>query len=324
MSFDRSIINVGNLNVGGTGKTPMIEYLVRLLQDEYRLGTLSRGYKRTTKGFVLANANSTPQEIGDEPMQYYTKFDQLIVTVDNDRLHGIEQFNKFLLKPDVILLDDAYQHRKVNAGFNILLTSFDNLYSNDWMLPAGNLREKRKGAKRAQIIIVTKCPEILGEEQQLEIKKQLKVEKDQFVFFSKIKYADEIIGKEGLIAMADLPNYEILLVTGIANTKPLVQFLEGRKIKFQHVKYGDHYEFTKKDNDNILETYSKIENEKKIILTTEKDYVRSFKGVDNFYYLPIETVFIDHQNDFDKRIKDYVEQSSKNSRVFTKKRVQKS
>ena len=184
MSFDQSIINVGNLRVGGTGKTPMIEYLVRLLLDDFRVGTLSRGYKRTTKGFVLANPQSTAEEIGDEPMQYYTKFERLIVTVDNDRVHGIGQLNKFLLKPDVILLDDAYQHRKVNAGLNILLTSFDDLYSDDLMLPAGNLRENRRGAKRAQIIIVTKCPEILGEDEQSEIKKQLKVEEDQLVFFA--------------------------------------------------------------------------------------------------------------------------------------------
>ena len=232
--------------------------------------------------------------------------------------------NKFLLKPDVILLDDAYQHRKVNAGLNILLTSFDDLYSDDMMMPTGNLREKRRGAKRAQIIIVTKCPEVMGKNQQLEIKKQLKAEKDQFVFFTKINYGEEIIGKEAKIAMADLPNYEILLVTGIANTKPLVQFLEDQKIKFQHLKYADHYEFLKKDIDKITETYSKIGGKEKLILTTEKDYIRSFKGLDNFYYLPIETEFLDDKKEFDKRIKSYVEQSSKNSRVFTKQRVQES
>ena len=313
VSFKIPTIVVGNLSVGGTGKTPQVEYLVRLLQDEYNVAILSRGYKRSTKGFKVADTMTTVSDIGDEPMQYFTKFKRVIVAVDADRVHGIEELSKLKNAPEIILLDDAFQHRKVEAGLNILLTSYGNLYVDDKMLPSGNLREKIEGADRAQIIIITKCPAELNEHQQFEITKKLKIELHQTVFFSTIKYGNEIIGRRGKLPIHELSNFEILLVTGIANTGPLTSFLKDQDLLFQHLKFADHYNFTKKDHLKINKSYSKIKAEKKLILTTEKDYVRSFTGKDNFYYLPIETEIIDHKEDFNKLIKKYVGQSSRNS-----------
>jgi len=312
-SFNIPIINVGNLSVGGTGKTPQVEYLVRLLKDQYNLAILSRGYRRNTKGFLIADRSTTAADIGDEPMQYHAKFKNIIVAVDADRVNGIQQLKKLSAKPDVILLDDAYQHRKVVAGLNILLTSYDDLYVDDKMLPSGNLREKVKGAGRAQIIVVTKCPDELSEQDQFAIAKRLNAETYQTVFFSKINYSEEIIGDDVTLPISDLTGFEVLLVTGIANTKPLTSFLEKEKINYKHKKYTDHCSFSEKDLDKIKLAYSKIKTDKKLILTTEKDYVRSFMGLDNFYYLPIETDFIDHKQDFNKLIQKYVEQGSRNS-----------
>jgi tetraacyldisaccharide 4'-kinase len=312
-SFKIPTIVVGNLSVGGTGKTPMVEYLVRLLQDKYKIAILSRGYKRSTKGFKIADLTSTPQDIGDEPMQYYTKFKEVIVAVDSDRVNGIEQITKFFLKPDVILLDDAFQHRKVAAGLNVLLTSYNNLYVDDTLLPSGNLRENKKGASRAQIIVVTKCPDALDKKEQFAITKKLNVQVHQTVFFSKIKYHNYIIGNKDNIATSILSKYHVLLVTGIAVTTPLLEFLKVNNISFEHLHYADHYDFSNKEKVKIKNEYEKIKEDKKLILTTEKDYIRSFMGIDNVYYLPIETEFIDHQHDFNKLIKKYVEQSSGNS-----------
>ena len=316
-TFNIPTIVVGNLSVGGTGKTPQIEYLVRLLQQDYKVAILSRGYKRSTSGFVLADSSSTVLDIGDEPMQYYKKFSNIIVAVDADRVHGITTLSKLPKAPDVILLDDAYQHRKVEAGLNILITSYGNLYVDDTMLPTGNLREKIEGAERAQIIIVSKCPEKLSEEQQFEITKKLKVELHQTVFFSTIKYSDIIVGKKDKLPIEKLKKTKNILVTGIANTETLTTFLDEINVKYHHIKYTDHHHFTEKDFQKISEEFSKITSEKDeasgLILTTEKDYVRSFTEKDNFYYLSIETEFIDHKEDFNKLIKKYVEQSSRDS-----------
>lgn len=312
-SFDIPIIVVGNLSVGGTGKSPQIEYLVRLLQNDYKIAVLSRGYKRKTKGFIIANENSTVKQIGDEPMQFFRKFKNIIVAVDADRVNGINQLKILPNKPDIILLDDAYQHRKVEAGYNILLTPYHKLYIDDTMLPAGDLREKVSGANRAQVIIVTKCPGYLTEEEQFKIADKLQPEMHQTVFFSKIAYAETIKGLKK-IKIDELHAYKVLLVTGIAKTKPLSEFLNTEKIDFQHLKYSDHHDFTRKDLAKIQNTFNQIKSDKKLILTTEKDYVRAFDSTyKNIYFLPIETTFLEHQNDFNTLIKNYVEQSSRNS-----------
>ena len=229
--FRTPTIVVGNLNMGGTGKTPQIEYLIRLLKNDYKLAVLSRGYKRKSKGFIIAHDSMTSEIIGDEPYQYFLKFPTIIVSVDVDRRNGIQQLKQLESPPEIILLDDAFQHRKVEGGFSILLTSYQNLYVDDVMLPTGNLREKVSGAERAQVIIVTKCPTDLNEEAQFEIAKKLQPTLYQTVFFTGIEYDNELKGSS-TINITDLADSEVLLVTGIANPNPLKTYLKSQNITF--------------------------------------------------------------------------------------------
>ncbi len=313
-SFSLPTIVVGNLNVGGTGKSPQIEYLIRLLKGTYKTAVLSRGYKRKTKEFLIADKNSTAVQVGDEPLQFYKKFDGIIVAVDSNRVNGINQLNMLDSKPEVILLDDAFQHRQVRPGFVILLTSYGSLYVDDTVLPAGNLREKKEGSKRAQVIIVTKCPESLSETEQFEISKKLKPELDQTIFFTKIKYHEEVVNGENKIKVDVLKKYKVLLVTGIANPKPLIKFLKDKRIDFTHIKFPDHHNFSEKDLKKIEEDFAAVKSDKKIVLTTEKDFVRNFSEKDkNVYHLPIQTEFLDNEKDFNKIILNYVQENTGNS-----------
>ena len=313
-SFELPIIAVGNLNMGGTGKTPMIEYLIRLLIKDYRTAVLSRGYKRTSKGFQQANSKSTFEDLGDEPLQYHKKFDSLIVAVDADRVNGINHLLKTDPPPEVILLDDAFQHRRVAPGYTILLTSYDKLYIDDNVLPAGDLRENKMGAKRAQVIIVTKCPQELTENEQFEIAKKLKPELNQTVFFTTINYSNEIFSKSESISVQELKNYPILLVTGIAKTEPLTNFLAKNDISFEHLKFADHHNFSERDIQTINKRFDDINSKKKLILTTEKDFMRMFDyASQHMFYLPIQTEFIVNGKDFDNLILNYVRQYSRNS-----------
>ena len=323
-AFDKGVLNttsftiptivVGNLNVGGTGKSPQIEYLIRLLKGTYKIAVLSRGYKRKTKEFQIANKNSTAEQIGDEPLQFYKKFDDITVAVDTNRVNGISQLSLLSPKPDIVLLDDAFQHRQVQPGFVILLTSFGSLYIDDFVLPVGNLREKKEGAKRAQIIIVTKCPDSLSEMEQFDIAKRLEPELDQTVFFTKIKYQEEIVNESNRIKVNVLKKYTVLLVTGIANPKPLIEFLKEKEIDFVHLKFPDHHNFSNKDQKKIKDNFAALKADKKIILTTEKDFVRNFSmGDKNIYYLPIQTEFLDSEKDFNKIILNYVQKNTGNS-----------
>lgn len=299
-SFDYPIICVGNMVVGGTGKTPMIEYLIDNLRPHFTVATLSRGYKRTSKGFVLADDTSNAESIGDEPFQFYKKHKNLIVAVDENRQRGINNLLNLENKPQVILLDDAFQHRKVKAGFNILLTAFDDLYANDILLPTGNLREPITGAKRAQIIVVTKCPPQLSETQKLEIERKLRLQAHQTIYFSSIIYSENLINQQTELSLENLKSSAFTLVTGIANPKPLVDFLKGKDLEFEHLSYSDHHQFTDEEI-KLLET-------KKIVVTTEKDFVRLQPKVSSkqcLYYLPISVAL---QNDatFNNTIETYV------------------
>lgn len=298
-SYDFPIICVGNLSTGGTGKSPMIEYLIRLLKDHKNIATLSRGYKRTTTGFVLADKNANAQTIGDEPFQFYSKYtDDIQVAVDANRQEGIEKLRKQNPQPEIILLDDAYQHRRVKAGLTILLTSYSNLYCNDIVLPTGDLREPRSGAKRANVIVVTKCPTNLTKNQKETIGQKLRPQPHQSVFFSFIDYSETIYAKNKTLALDDLCNFT--LVTGIANPKPLVDYLQSKKLQFEHLNYPDHYHFKPKDI-SLLEP-------KEIILTTEKDFMRlsvysSLK--DKLFHLPI-AIKIDNTEKFNQLITSFL------------------
>lgn len=309
--FKTPCIVVGNLSAGGTGKTPQIEYLIRLLQEKYKIAVLSRGYKRKTRGFLIANQKTTVEDIGDEPFQYFQKFSKIIVSVDSDRKRGISQLEELKNPPDVILLDDAFQHRKIKAGLAILLTSYNNLFCNDFLLPAGNLRESRKGAQRAQIIIITKCPDDLNEENKTEIIEKLKPLKHQNVFFTSIAYDNDLKGSSSE-NLNSFKGGEVVLVTGIANPKPMLNYLSKNEIVFHHFNFPDHYAFKNKDIDTIKKAFSEIQSNKKTVLTTEKDYVRIFEKFKNLHYLLIKTQFITDQLRFDNIIKNYVEQSSRN------------
>jgi tetraacyldisaccharide 4'-kinase len=307
-SFDVPVIAVGNLSVGGTGKTPQIEYLIRLLSPKYKVATLSRGYKRQSKGFILANSNSNPEILGDEPFQFYSKFKNIQVAVDADRRNGIEQLLSQEERPDIFLLDDAFQHRKVKAGSYILLTSYGDLYSDDFMLPTGNLRESRSGAQRANVVIVTKCPSDLSLDEQNKIKNQLQLDYNQLLYFSYIDYDDSVYSEEKTMRVSEIKNVDKLLLAGIAKPNPFFAYLQSEndeKLVFQ-----DHHHFTEKDINEI-----KYKSQNKIIITTEKDFVRLKGSIpkEKLFYLPIRCSFISESENFDKSIINYVGASTRNS-----------
>lgn len=298
-SYEFPVIAVGNLSTGGTGKTPMVEYLITLLKDNKQLATLSRGYGRKTKGFLLASDKYTADSIGDEPYQFYNKFkDQVLVAVDEDRQHGISELRNLEHKPEIIILDDAFQHRKVKAGFYVLLTSYDNIYTKDWPLPTGDLREPRSGAKRANVIVVTKCPQNLSDNEKQKIKAKLKPLSHQEVYFGSIEYSSKIYSETEIKNLSDLK--EFTLITGIANPKPLVSYLNQLESSFNHLQFSDHHHFTEQE---IID-FEKLD----CILTTEKDFMRlrmhpTIK--EKIFYLPITTK-IDRSDEFSNQISDFV------------------
>lgn len=309
-SFSIPVIAVGNLSVGGTGKTPQIEYLIRLLSDKYKIATLSRGYKRKSEGFVLADRNVTSEILGDEPYQFYQKFPEIKVAVDANRVNGIEQLLSQKEKPEVVLLDDAFQHRKVKAGFYIMLTAYDDLFYNDFMLPTGNLREIRSGANRADIIVVTKCPSSISFDKQEEVKIRISsyLKKNIPVFFSYIDYDDCVYSENEKISLGEFHVVDKLVVSGIAKPEPFFAYLQAAKKST--MVFPDHHNFSENDIKTILETA----NGRKIV-TTEKDFVR-LKGklpVDQLFYLPIKSSFVTSSNEFDKKILEYVGASTRNS-----------
>jgi tetraacyldisaccharide 4'-kinase len=299
-SFEIPTIVVGNLSVGGTGKTPQIEYLIRLLKTKNNVAVLSRGYKRKTTGFVLVNNTHSAEDVGDEPLQFFKKYEDISVAVDANRVAGIQQLQK-VTNTDLILLDDAYQHRKVKARFYVLLTKFDELYTNDFIVPMGNLREARIGAKRAHAIVVTKCPKELSKNAQDRIVKKIKPAIHQTVFFSTISYADHLKGALS-IATDALNEYTVLLVTGIAKPAPMLDFLKEKKVVYKHLKFPDHHAFSTADVSKIHAEFNKISTSKKLILTTEKDYVRLSDKIISLSYLEIETQFLDKEHEFNHLI----------------------
>jgi tetraacyldisaccharide 4'-kinase len=305
--FSVPLIAVGNLSTGGTGKTPQTEYLIRLLSQKYRIATLSRGYKRKSEGFVLADADTTMEMLGDEPFQFHTKFHGIRVAVDADRKKGIENLLSLSPKPEVILLDDAYQHRRVKAGYYILLTAYGDIYSDDFVLPAGNLREGKSGAKRANAIIVTKCPPDLSAGEMEVIRVKLRPELGQEVYFTSIAYDGLAFSAEGQMSAEALRAQEKVLVAGIAKPKPFFDYLNGGSDII--LDYPDHHDFTDNEISDIL---NKANN--KPVVTTEKDYMR-LKGrlqEGQLFYLPIACRFLGNGDDFDKTILDYVGKSTAN------------
>lgn len=290
--FDKPVICVGNLSVGGTGKSPMIEFLIEFLTEEFRVAVLSRGYKRKSKGYKEVMIDSATKDVGDEPLQFKQNFPKVTIAVCANRREGIEKLEK---NADIILLDDAFQHRKVKASTNILLTPFNDLYINDMVLPAGNLREFKSGAKRADIIVVTKCPDGVAYAELQKIQFELKLEDYQKLYFSKIGYEESIYGPSETLSLYYLQDKKFTLVTGIAKPKPLVDFLKHKQFDFTHEKFPDHHEFSASEVKKLKKN--------EIILTTEKDYMRLQPKLGKFaiYYLPIKTLILREQEGFFKK-----------------------
>ncbi|MDA3880094.1 MAG: tetraacyldisaccharide 4'-kinase [Prolixibacteraceae bacterium] len=324
--FDVPVISVGNITVGGTGKTPHAEYLISLLEKNFNVAFLSRGYKRKTRGYVLANESSGVREIGDEPVQIKQKFPHIPVAVCEKRAVGIQQLlANESLNIDVVILDDAFQHRRVKPSINILLIDYTQPPNEDFLLPAGRLREPVKARYRANFIIYTKCPSYLQPIEQRIIKKKLNVRPYQNLFFTSIVYGEITPAKKGLALFNnDMRKYSVLLITGIGNPDPLLSYLEPQVGEIKHLKYADHYHYSSSDIDYFKHTYDEMDTNEKIIITTEKDLVR-IKSVENpdkdfikhLYYIPIEIRFLDRTKEtFNKRIINNVTENRSNSKLF--------
>ncbi len=323
-SFDIPVISVGNLTVGGSGKTPHVEYLVRLLKDKVKVAVLSRGYKRKSKGYVLAEKQTRMQEIGDEPYQMKNKFADIYVAVDKDRCHGIEQLtgNKETNDTDVIILDDAFQHRHVKPGINILLVDYHRLIIYDRLLPAGRLREPLSGKNRADIVIVTKCPQDMKPMDFRVIMRAMNLYPYQKLFFTTLKYGRLIPAYCGEKRMLDSIKKDdnILLLTGIASPEQMVTDLKPYTENIIQMNFPDHHQFTPKDINRINEKFAGMPSPK-IIITTEKDNTRLFgmEGLSeevrhNIFILPVEVIFMQEQEEmFNEKIIGYVRKNSRNS-----------
>lgn len=312
IQFDIPVVAIGNLSTGGTGKTPLTEFLLSLgVGDE--LATLSRGYGRKTKGYREATTTSTAETIGDEPLQIKTKFPRATVCVSENRVLAIPEMLATNPNIKAIILDDAYQHLQVKAGKNILLTSYHNPYFDDVLLPAGNLRESRYQSRRADTIIVTKCPDHLTVDMKKEIIGKLQTSENQKVYFSSITYTSPVLCWDKNIEKALNGLDEALLVTGIADTEPLLKYIFSTLQKVEHKKYNDHYKYGDKEVIDIIKAYKKIANKKSILLTTEKDAMRLKPFFNLFreaaielYYLPMSMKIQEHESEFRAEMKTYM------------------
>lgn len=311
--FPIPVINVGNLIVGGSGKSPQVEYIVRLLQQDYRIAVLSRGYGRHTKGFRYVSLQDNPLETGDEPLQIKKKFPSITVAVCEDRVLGIEQLRS---QHDVVLLDDAFQHRRVRSGLNILLFDYIRIDQPKLVFPAGNYREPFCGRKRASIIVITKTPEVLSVSDRNKISGTINPFRGQELFFSFLRYGNLIsVNDSSSMPLSDLAGYQrVLLLTGIANTLALEIEINRYAVNVAHHKYPDHYQFTTKNISKLVADYRSALPAKQIIVTTEKDAQRLLQHAINelltdlpVYYLPIEAAFSEPERSvFDQKIKEYV------------------
>jgi tetraacyldisaccharide 4'-kinase len=311
--FETNVIGVGNLTVGGTGKSPMVEYLIRLLADKNRVATLSRGYGRNTKGFRITGENDNADTVGDEPYQFYNKFKNITVAVGEERAMAIP----FILaerNSDVIILDDAFQHRYVKPSFNIMLTDYTRLFYNDYVLPSGRLREARRGAKRADVIVVTKCPEDISDSKMDEIEERiLTYAPGSIVAFSGIRY----LSAEPVFESTKFSE-NIILFSGIANNKHLMEYVSTHFALMDEYFFPDHHGYTKKDLQGVEERFQRMPIQDKCLITTEKDMVKLLNStlgstIEHLpvFYIPIETYFIRNGKTFDenvlKSIKRYID-----------------
>jgi tetraacyldisaccharide 4''-kinase len=327
--FSIPVICVGNLSAGGTGKTPHTEYLIELLQKSFKVAVLSRGYKRKSSGFLIADSNSTVSDIGDEPLQVLRKYPDVIIAVDRNRVHGVEEILKTHPETSVIILDDGYQHRRITPGISILLSDFNNLMINDHLLPYGNLREARHNMSRADIILLTKSPENISPIQRRIIAGDINKKPYQNLYFTSLSYKEprpvfeNKKKNEDPFSSGKVSDRGFLLVTGIANPAPLAGYLGKRANEIIHLSFSDHHNFTMNDIEKINNTYNTLKAPLKYIITTEKDCVRlkEFTNIAEpirsaIYYIPIGIWFLNYdKDDFDNLIVDYVRKNKRNNKV---------
>ncbi|MBN2597375.1 tetraacyldisaccharide 4'-kinase [Labilibaculum sp.] len=328
--FKIPIISVGNITVGGTGKTPHIEYLITLLKDDYKIATLSRGYKRKSKGYILANEVSTSYQIGDEPMQIKRKFPDILVAVDKKRVNGVKNLLQSEHGNDLaaVLLDDAFQHRSIKAGLSVLLIDYNRPITQDYIMPYGRLRESASEKDRANIIIVSKSPDNMTPIDRRIIVKELDLLPFQSLYFTRLDYGNlEPVFKNDAINIINeewgKENFSILLVTGIANPKPLREYLENFTDKVEEIQFPDHYSFEMKDIETIRSKFENLKGENKIIVTTEKDATRFYDMNINhesikkhLFYIPLRIKFLnDDKSKFDVQIMNYVQKNKRSSNL---------
>ena len=323
--YNLPVISVGNITVGGTGKTPHVEYLVELLRSDYKLACLSRGYRRKTRQFIIADDQSTTRMIGDEPTQYKHKFPDMTVAVDRRRTNGIEQLLKLSPPIDVILLDDAFQHRYVNPGKSILLMEYNRLITDDLLLPAGRLRESVRAKKRADIILVTKSPRRLKPLEMRSIAKKVGLDLRQHLFFTTIEYQeiqpvfDDLAGKE--MAFFREQKAPVVLLTGIANPRPMRTFARRISTRIHEIRFPDHHHYSEKDLHTIEAKAKETGHADALVLTTEKDAMKLREMEvpetlkQNLYYVPIRVVFMDEgqEKEFNQIILNYVRSNQRNN-----------
>jgi len=308
-------IGVGNLAVGGAGKTPLVEYLINLLQqNEFKLATLSRGYKRKTSGYVLADENSSADDIGDEPLIYKSKY-HVEVAVDGNRVNGIKQLSALENKPNIVLLDDAFQHRFIKCGFSILVSDYSHPFFSDHLLPYGTLREQKGGMTRANIIVISKTPERTTPIELRNFLKDVNPGPHQQVFFSYLKYGDLYSITDPSLRLnveKELFKFHVMALTGIANAAPMITYLKEFANEVYHFPFDDHHEYVPKELEDIQRYYEKINKSYKIIITTEKDLMR-LKNSNiwpiaknmNMFVLPVEVTFKDKEEEFNNIILKY-------------------
>jgi tetraacyldisaccharide 4'-kinase len=301
--FDVPVISVGNLAVGGTGKTPMIEYLVRLISPMRKVATLSRGYGRNTSGFRIASSKDSALTVGDEPFQFYKKFHRkIIVAVGEERALAVPNILQTHDNVEVILLDDAFQHRRVKPGFQILLTDYNNLFTEDYLLPTGRLRESKSGANRADVIVVTKCPHEISDEEMIAIDNKVRRIANKPVFFSTIRYGDLIPFK----ATESFAGKAVILLSGLANADPLERHISQHHKLMKHYRFADHHIYSQEE---IRKIADEAQQHHATVITTEKDASKlmsdqfnSITSKVSFFYLPIEIEFLKNGKDFDAMV----------------------
>lgn len=328
-SFAVPIICVGNITVGGTGKTPHTEYLLTLLERDFKVAVLSRGYKRETSDFRIATPASDVSEIGDEPLQISRKFPDVLVAVDRRRVNGVRKIMEMAPETDVIILDDGFQHRSITPGFSVLLSDYERPFMRDYMLPYGNLREDQSNMRRADIILITKCPKNLSAIQRRLIVKEVGKSAYQNLYFTSLSYKSPrtvFDGKNQEPTSLDLSKCAgsgIVLITGIANPKPLKEYLLKFFSEITELTYPDHYSFREKDIDAIAFAFYNLDAVSKYLITTEKDAIRlrEFSNLEEplrsaLYYIPVGIHFLnDDKEEFDRLIVDYVRKNRKNHRI---------